>query len=72
MAKSSNPDFLNGVPELLVLQLVARRAMYGYEIVRAIERSTGESLQFGEPLGLAVVAALAFWLYRVGVNRRAT
>ena len=34
MAKQSNPDFLNGVPELLVLQLLARRAMYGYELVR--------------------------------------
>ena len=34
MAKQTNPDFLNGVPELLVLQLLARRAMYGYELVR--------------------------------------
>jgi PadR family transcriptional regulator PadR len=48
MGKTTNPDFLNGVPELLVLQLLARRGMYGYEIVRAIEHSTGQSLQFGE------------------------
>ena len=48
MAKTTNPDYLNGVPELVVLQLVARRAMHGYDIVRAIERSSGEAFQFGE------------------------
>jgi PadR family transcriptional regulator PadR len=48
MAKQSNPDFLNGVPELLVLQLLARREMYGYELVRAIEESSGQVLEFGE------------------------
>jgi PadR family transcriptional regulator, regulatory protein PadR len=47
-AKNTNPDFLNGVPELLVLQLLARRPMYGYQLVRAIEQSTGQVLQFGE------------------------
>ena len=48
MAKTTNPDFLNGVPELLALQLLARRAMYGYELVRAIEQSSGQVLEFGE------------------------
>ncbi|HEX4415360.1 MAG TPA: PadR family transcriptional regulator [Lacipirellulaceae bacterium] len=48
MAKQTNPDFLNGVPELLILQLLARRAMYGYELVRAIEESSGQVLEFGE------------------------
>jgi PadR family transcriptional regulator PadR len=48
MAKATNPDYLNGVPELLVLQLVARRAMYGYELVRTIEQASGAQLQFGE------------------------
>jgi PadR family transcriptional regulator, regulatory protein PadR len=47
-SKNSNPDFLNGIPELLVLQLLARRPMYGYELVRAIEQSTGQVLEFGE------------------------
>ena len=47
-AKNSNPDFLNGVPELLVLQLLARRPMYGYQLVRAIEQSSGQVLEFGE------------------------
>ena len=48
MTKKTNPDFLNGVPELLVLQLLARRPMYGYQLVRSIERSTGQVLEFGE------------------------
>jgi PadR family transcriptional regulator, regulatory protein PadR len=48
MAKQSNPDFLNGVPELLVLQLLARRAMYGYELVRAIEHASKQVFEFGE------------------------
>ena len=46
--RKTNPNFLNGVPELLVLQLLARRPMYGYEIVKAIQVETGRTLAFGE------------------------
>ena len=46
--KRPNPDFLNGVPELLILQLLAERPTYGYQLVQAIQRSTGGALQFGE------------------------
>ena len=35
MAKT-NPVFMSGVPELLVLRLLSREEMYGYELVRAI------------------------------------
>lgn len=45
---ADNLTFLNGVPELLVLRLLARREMYGYEVVRAIAESTGQVLEFGE------------------------
>jgi PadR family transcriptional regulator PadR len=44
----TNPSFLNGVPELLLLRLLSRREMYGYEIVRAIQSETREILTFGE------------------------
>ena len=44
----SNPDFLNGVPELVVLDLLARRPMYGYELVQAIRNESGGELAFGE------------------------
>jgi PadR family transcriptional regulator, regulatory protein PadR len=47
-SKRTNPDFLNGVPELLILNLLARRSMYGYELVQAIRQSTCGMLEFGE------------------------
>ena len=46
--RNTNPSFLNGVPELLVLRLLSRREMYGYDIVRAIQVETKDALQFGE------------------------
>jgi PadR family transcriptional regulator, regulatory protein PadR len=46
--KRTNPDFLNGVPELLILSLLLRRSMYGYELVQAIRQSTQGTLEFGE------------------------
>ena len=46
--KRTNPSFLNGVPELLVLRLLSRREMYGYQIVEEIRTQTGETLSFGE------------------------
>ena len=46
--KKTNPDFLNGVPELLVLQLLDRRPMHGYDLVQAIREASGGRLDFGE------------------------
>src|SRR5689334_11866447 len=46
--KKTNPEFLNGVPELLVLQLLARREMYGYEIVNEVLARSGEEFRYGE------------------------
>jgi PadR family transcriptional regulator PadR len=46
--RNSNPDFLNGVPELFLLELLARRGMYGYEIVQTIGAATAGKLEFGE------------------------
>lgn len=48
MQRKSNPPFLNGVPEMLILKLLSRRPMYGYELVQAIRQATNEELQFGE------------------------
>jgi PadR family transcriptional regulator PadR len=47
MAKS-NPPFMSGVPELLVLRLLARQAMYGYELVKAVRLVTGNAIVLGE------------------------
>ena len=46
--RTTNPAFLNGVPEMLLLQLLAGRPMYGYELVQAIRASTEARLEFGE------------------------
>ncbi len=48
MADRKDNDFLNGVPELLALRLLARRPMHGYELVQAIKLATGGVLAFGE------------------------
>jgi PadR family transcriptional regulator PadR len=44
----TNPPFMSGVPELLILRLLARQEMYGYEIVKAVRLVTGEAISLGE------------------------
>jgi PadR family transcriptional regulator PadR len=44
----TNPPFMSGVPELLVLRLLARQEMYGYEIVRAVKLITEDAISLGE------------------------
>ena len=44
----TNPPFMSGVPELLVLKLLARREMYGYELVKAVRTVTDEAISLGE------------------------
>ncbi len=46
--KKTNPSFLNGVPELLVLRLLSSREMYGYQIVEEIRAQSRDALAFGE------------------------
>ena len=44
----SNPPFMSGVPELLLLRLLDNREMYGYELVRSIREVTSEAISLGE------------------------
>ena len=46
--RRTNPDFLNGVPELLILRLLSQKPMYGYELVQSIKLLSGGELEFGE------------------------
>jgi len=46
--RTTNPSFMNGVPELLVLRMLSERAMYGYELVQAIRASTNKVIAPGE------------------------
>lgn len=49
MAKGgTNPDFLNGVPELAVLRVLLDGPQHGYAIVQSIAERSGGTLQFGE------------------------
>ena len=57
MAKT-NPPFMSGVPELLVLRLLAHREMYGYELVRAVRLVTGEAIVLGEGVIYPVLHSL--------------
>ena len=44
----TNPPFMSGVPELLLLRLLAQREMYGYELVKSIRLVTDEAISLGE------------------------
>jgi PadR family transcriptional regulator PadR len=44
----TNPPFMSGVPELLLLRLLDQNEMYGYELVRSIRAATGEAISLGE------------------------
>ena len=54
----SNPPFMSGVPELLLLRLLDEHEMYGYELVRAIRDATGEAISLGEGVIYPVLHSL--------------
>ena len=54
----SNPPFMSGVPELLLLRLLDQSEMYGYELVRSIRAATGEAISLGEGVIYPVLHAL--------------
>jgi PadR family transcriptional regulator PadR len=57
-ARLTNPNFMNGVPELLILRLLQDEEMYGYEIVQAIRSRTGEVISVGEGVVYPVLHGL--------------
>jgi len=58
MTRASNPNFMNGVPELLILRLLKDREMYGYELVQAIRDATRETVSLGEGVVYPVLHGL--------------
>jgi PadR family transcriptional regulator PadR len=56
--RQGNPDFMNGVPELLILQLLAKREMYGYELVQSIRAQTKEAINLSEGVVYPTLHAL--------------
>ena len=72
--RETNPNFMNGVPELLILRLLQQGEMYGYELVQAIRDRTGASIAFGEGVVYPVLHNLerdgALTAQRKSVNGR--
>lgn len=56
--RQSNPNFMNGVPELLILTLLRQEEMYGYEIVQSIRSRTEAVIAIGEGVVYPVLHAL--------------
>ena len=46
--KKTNPNFMNGVPELVLLKLLSKKEMYGYEIIWTIKEASKQTFAFGE------------------------
>lgn len=57
-ARETNPNFMNGVPELLILRLLQHEEMYGYEIVQTIHNRTDAAIALGEGVVYPVLHAL--------------
>src|ERR1700680_1498017 len=57
-ARGTNPNFMNGVPELLILRLLQQEEMYGYEIVQAIRDRTDAVIAVGEGVVYPVLHGL--------------
>jgi PadR family transcriptional regulator PadR len=57
-ARETNPNFMNGVPELLILRLLQQEEMYGYEIVQAICSRTNAVIAVGEGVVYPVLHGL--------------
>jgi PadR family transcriptional regulator PadR len=58
IARDTNPNFMNGVPELLILSLLQQQEMYGYEIVQAIRNRTEAVIVVGEGVVYPVLHGL--------------
>lgn len=58
LPRETNPNFMNGVPELLILKLLQREEMYGYEIVQAIQEHTNTIIAVGEGVVYPVLHGL--------------
>ena len=54
----SNPPFMSGVPELLLLRLLDEQERYGYELVRCIKNVTNQAISLGEGVIYPVLHSL--------------
>ena len=54
----TNPPFMSGVPELLLLRQLRTKEMYGYELVKSIKGLTGDAISLGEGVIYPVLHSL--------------
>jgi PadR family transcriptional regulator PadR len=57
MAKP-NPPFMSGVPELVVLRILLRQEMYGYELVKAIRSCSRDAIDLAEGVVYPILHSL--------------
>ena len=57
-ARPTNPNFMNGVPEMLILRLLQEQEMYGYEIVQSIRDRSDAVISVGEGVVYPVLHGL--------------
>jgi PadR family transcriptional regulator PadR len=57
-SRKTNPEFMTGIPELLILRLLSDREMYGYELVQAIQDATGAAITLGEGVVYPILHSL--------------
>lgn len=72
-----NTELLKGSMATLVLTLIAKRAMYGYDIMKEIEKTSGQQLTVKEGTLYPILHALekdgcveAYWEEKSGERRR--
>jgi PadR family transcriptional regulator, regulatory protein PadR len=58
MPRTTNPNFMAGVPELMILRLLHEHDMYGYQLVQTIRTETGDVVSLGEGVIYTVLHAL--------------
>lgn len=56
--RETNSNFMNGVPELLILRCLKDREMYGYELVQEIRGRTDAVVNLGEGVVYPLLHAL--------------
>lgn len=54
----TNPPFMSGVPELVVLRQLSRQEMYGYELAKAIRAASQDAIALGEGVIYPVLHSL--------------
>src|SRR5471032_218786 len=58
MPRETNPNFMAGVPELMILRVLQDQEMYGYEVVQAVRAETVDVVSIGEGVAYTVLHAL--------------